>query len=84
MIYLELRLQLNSVGLFFYFPKQRETVHCKTNLSADRVSDYLRKAEVIRLPPPAMLLSEGIKDKASDLNSSVQNLASFLQEKLTI
>lgn len=72
------------MGLFLPFTKQRETVHCKTNLSADTVSDYLRKAEVIRLPPPARLLSEGIKDKASDLNSSVQNLASFLQEEQTI
>lgn len=76
MIYLKLKLQLNSVGLFYSSSKQRETVHDKT-LSADTDSDYLRKAEVIRLPPPARLLSEGIKDKASDLNSTVQNLASF-------
>lgn len=50
------------------------------SLSADTVRDYLRKAEVIRLPPPARLLSEGIKHRASDLNSSVLYLASFFKE----
>jgi len=72
-----------SFFLFSFF-KQRDSSLLDLDLSADTDSGYLRKAEVIRLPPPARLLSEGIKDKTSDLNSSVQNLAPFLEKKLKI
>lgn len=66
-----IKSESSSVLLVFlillFSSSERDSSLLGFSLSADTVRDYLRKAEVIRLPPPARLLSEGIKHRASDL-----------------